>query len=107
MDVRNARTNNADAKRRLREIAQQIYAVEAQKKPLQDEYNNLSKAISDTIERRIRSLARGEGAGRFTPDELIFAASSRCECGAGLAYPDGIGAWGFWDCSAILLGTAD
>jgi hypothetical protein len=43
-----------------------------------------------------------------TQDDLIYAAYSRCSCGAGLAYkknpgPDEM----YWDCSAILLGTAD
>lgn len=36
-------------------------------------------------------------------DNLIYAASSRCACGAGLAYRKGMD---YWDCSAILTGTA-
>lgn len=44
----------------------------------------------------------------FTPDELRFAATSRCPCGAGIAYPKGMEPMGgFWDCSAILLHTDD
>ncbi len=45
--------------------------------------------------------------------KLIYAATSRCPCGAGLAYDPaakGEGVWrgpSYWDCSAILLGTAD
>lgn len=35
---------------------------------------------------------------------LTFAAEKRCPCGAGLAYAPGDD---YWDCSAILLGTAD
>lgn len=42
----------------------------------------------------------------YAASELIFAAFSRCPCGAGLAYPEGIGPHGSWDCSAILMGTA-
>lgn len=46
---------------------------------------------------------------------LTYAAYSRCPCGAGLAYNescqlDSVFKWpysGYWDCSAILLGTAD
>lgn len=43
-------------------------------------------------------------------ERLIFAAFSRCDCGAGLAY-DPVGASGdifkgYWECSKILLGTA-
>ncbi len=47
---------------------------------------------------------------------LVYAAYNRCPCGAGLAYDpaheDKTSVFkgpcsGFWDCSAILLGTAD
>jgi len=42
---------------------------------------------------------------------LMYAAYARCPCGAGLAYdPQGESGKpiiGYWDCSAILLGTAD
>lgn len=51
---------------------------------------------------------------------LVYAATLRCPCGAGMAYPkngdypggepDGPLRWpysGYWECSAILLGTAD
>lgn len=41
--------------------------------------------------------------GRKT--RLVYAAYDRCPCGAGLAY--GGEAKDYWDCSAILLGTAD
>lgn len=50
----------------------------------------------------------------FTDGELRYAATARCPCGAGLAYPpdavpeDGpFRYWSYWDCSAILKGTAD
>ena len=41
--------------------------------------------------------------------KLLFAATARCPCGAGLAYDEDSseGVHGAWDCSAILLGTAD
>lgn len=42
---------------------------------------------------------------------LVYAAKHRCPCGAGLAYDprgeSGEISTGYWDCSAILLGTAD
>jgi hypothetical protein len=39
--------------------------------------------------------------------ELVYAATSRCPCGAGLAYAkDSDPFKGYWDCSAILLETA-
>lgn len=46
-------------------------------------------------------------AGRkLTPADLVYAATARCPCGAGLAYERGCGGHGSWDCSAILLGEA-
>lgn len=36
---------------------------------------------------------------------LIYAATNRCPCGAGLAYEKGSDDRA-WDCSAILLGSA-
>jgi hypothetical protein len=45
-------------------------------------------------------------AGTLTDAELTYAAAVRCPCGAGLAYPNGIGGHGFWDCSDILTGRA-
>lgn len=45
-------------------------------------------------------------AGMLTDSEIIYAATARCQCGAGLAYPKGIGAHGSWDCSDILTGRA-
>lgn len=56
----------------------------------------------------------------FTDDQLRYAASSRCECGAGLAYPKDptvrqvkewmsdspFNYWDHWDCSDILTGRA-
>jgi hypothetical protein len=45
-------------------------------------------------------------SGTLTDAELIYAAHARCPCGAGLAYPKGIGPMGFWDCSDILTGRA-
>jgi hypothetical protein len=42
--------------------------------------------------------------------DLVYAATARCQCGAGLAYDrngeSGKPTQGYWDCSAILLGEA-
>jgi hypothetical protein len=42
--------------------------------------------------------------------KLVYAATARCPCGAGLAYEprgeSGKPIQGYWDCSAILLGEA-
>lgn len=42
----------------------------------------------------------------YRDDELTYAATSRCPCGAGLAYPLGTGSRGAWDCADILTGRA-
>ena len=42
----------------------------------------------------------------YRDHQLVYAATSRCPCGAGLAYPRGIGIRGSWDCSDILTGRA-
>lgn len=65
------------------------------------QYNEIASAISDTVVRRINA------GNPFGLDELKFSAAARCDCGAGIAYPNDIGPRGFWDCSAILMGTAD
>lgn len=48
-----------------------------------------------------------ETGHKFNPADLVYAAKARCPCGAGMAYPTGMGPFGFWDCSDILLGKAD
>lgn len=58
------------------------------------------------IEDRVRRVLRADGSGAFGADELHFAATVRCECGAGMAYPRNIGIHGAWHCSAILRGLA-
>jgi hypothetical protein len=44
----------------------------------------------------------------YTDKQLRYAATARCECGAGLAYPkdEPLDLRGAWDCSAILTGRA-
>ena len=60
---------------------------------------------SVVVRERLR-IAKLKG-GDFTVDELRFAATLRCPCGAGMAYPVGaMNMQGTWDCSAILMGTA-
>lgn len=54
-----------------------------------------------------RILQAKSGHGDFKPLELHYAASMRCVCGHGMAYPNGIGMGGAWYCSAILKGVAD
>ncbi len=72
------------------------------------------------LEKRAAELKAEAGAERHAElralpllDRLVFAATARCDCGAGLAYDPAHEEPGsvfkgpsFWDCSAIILGTA-
>lgn len=90
-----------------------------EKEQLQAEIKALEDRIAPKREklREIRALEEAEVGARvsaakvlkakFSLDELVFAAGARCACGAGYAYPKGIGAMhGAWTCSDILLGRA-
>lgn len=71
---------------------------------------------------RRRSRADGAGDGRadrwnpgavvsgqakvYKDKQLVYAANTRCLCGAGMAYPKSMGPDGYWDCSDILTGRA-
>lgn len=50
---------------------------------------------------------RLESGEPFTDDELIYSRYTRCPCGAGLAYPKDCSPGHYWDCAAILNGTAE
>lgn len=88
-----------------KELQDKIKNLDDQKKPLEKElqkiYESEEKEVNDRIELCLQNK------GKFELDELRFAAFSRCECGAGLAYPKNIGIHGSWYCSAILLGDVD
>ena len=83
---------------------------------MSDEFERLH-AEADAMEAQAREKRRQASELRkaallATPlrDRLVYAASARCPCGAGLAYdPAGESGrpHGYWECSAILLGTAD
>lgn len=73
------------------------------------------EAQAKDLRKQAREERMQEGQQRPLAERLIYAATSRCPCGAGLAY-DPFGSDdpnspfkgpSFWDCSAILLGTAD
>lgn len=43
----------------------------------------------------------------MSPDELVYAATARCRCGAGMAYvKNPTRDQRYWDCSEILLALA-
>lgn len=79
-----------------------------------------TKKAIDNTEQQLEDLRKqghdeyvAEQAARPLAERLVYAAYSRCPCGAGLAY-DPIGedpdlpfkGPSSWDCSAIILGTA-
>lgn len=69
-----------------------------------ERYREALRAEAEVTDERIDRADKGQGD--FTVYELVFAAGFRCLCGAGMAYPEGIGCRGAWYCSAILLGQA-
>lgn len=83
-------------------------AMFEQAKQLEKQASDLRSAAIESQRRRMKAMAVGE--------RLVYAAHSRCPCGAGLAYdpcyeekdsPFVGSLSNAWDCSAILLGTAD
>lgn len=61
---------------------------------------------SHAAERRYKKHVKGRPQydPRLTDDMLTYASHARCDCGAGLAYPNGIGIRGCWSCSDLLTG---
>lgn len=68
------------------------------------------------LRKQARELYQSELKAKPLADRLVYAAYSRCPCGAGMAYDPCfedeksvfVGALsGYWDCSAILLNTAN
>lgn len=80
-----------------------------------DEAQRLEAQAGD-LRKQASEIRRQELLAQPLGERLVYAASARCPCGAGLAY-DPAGEVGgeddtphykpnAWDCSAILLGTA-
>lgn len=93
------------ARRRPMATSAELYARAGE---LEKQLQEVRKQASEA---RQRELKAEPVAAR-----LVYAAHSRCPCGAGLAYDPCLEdessvfvgpASGYWDCSAILLGTAD
>jgi hypothetical protein len=72
------------------------------------QHDEAEKIISAYYQERLDAFeGRLKANPVFTDDELIYSAYSLCPCGHGLAYPAACGPNHYWDCSAILKGTAD
>ena len=72
----------------------------------------IQRAAQETIDQYFKeSRERFETRMRenpiFTDEELMYSAYARCPCGEGLAYPIECMPGHYWDCSAVLKGTAD
>lgn len=73
--------------------------------------NRRAKMLVDEAKRDLREfcedLRRETRERPLTPADLVYSAKARCPCGAGLAMldiPDGVGSW---QCSGLLLRTAE
>ena len=86
-------------------LLREIHELELRLQPKREQLNEIYRAEESIIEQRIKACNRLEGS--FELHELLFASESRCRCGAGYAYPNGISLHGSWVCSAILLGQAE
>jgi hypothetical protein len=67
--------------------------ADAIKKSRSEKYLREAKEIKERVE---------SGTPPFTDDELRYAATARCKCDAGFAYPEKSGPHGMWVCSALL-----
>lgn len=86
------------------EVLADIKKLKAQLEPLEKELNEVCRTDEKLVEDKLKRCETL--TDKFTEDELVFAATARCTCGAGLAYPKNIGIHGSWHCSDILLGLA-
>lgn len=72
----------------------------------EQELGRRADARSAALHNRVKDADAGRGD--LKEHELIYSAYHRCSCGAGLAYPEGIGPKrGAWDCAEILKGKAN
>ena len=71
------------------------------------------EANAKSLREQASKLRHEELLATDKAERLVYAATARCPCGAGMAYDpaeEGHGVFrgpDAWDCSAILLGTAD
>lgn len=71
---------------------------------------------ADELSRKGSEVHQQELLAKSLAERMVYAATSRCPCGAGLAYDPAFEdesspfkgpLSGHWNCSAIMLGTAD
>jgi len=77
--------------------------TEQQEDVILEQAENIRNARANRAREAERKVdARLVGGPGFTPAELVYASHTRCRCGAGMAYPKGIGGRGMWQCSSVL-----
>lgn len=86
------------------QLLREIKSLEATLQPKKDRLHEILVIEAESVKSKIKQALLMKDT--FLPEELIFAATTRCECGAGMAYPEGIGMRGQWHCSDILMGKA-
>lgn len=90
---------------RIKELEQLIQDKEKELDPLKKELRKLyEKEQEECAEKINRCYNRTD---KFTLEELRYSRTSRCGCGAGMAYPLTTSPRGDWHCGAILTGTAE
>lgn len=72
-----------------------------------DELRTTVKDATQALHERLRAKSslidmRIHDHGKFEDAELVYAATSRCLCGAGLCYPTNVSTHGAWRCSGVL-----
>lgn len=87
------------------QLRSEIDELNKQLKPLEKELSDIYEDEANDTEAKIARCQVMQD--KFLPDELIYAATNRCLCGAGLAYPKNTSPRGSWYCSSILIGTAE
>lgn len=86
------------------QLNREISELESQLQPLKNELKEIYVNEQKEVEKNIELCHSGKHS--FLDSDLIYSATAKCNCGAGLAYPKGVGIHGNWDCSGILTGRA-
>ncbi len=95
----------SNMKKTKEQLNQEISDLKKQLEPLEKELRSIYEAEGEDVEAKIKRCNMLQD--KFSPDELRYAATSRCLCGAGFAYPKNSSPRGSWYCSAILTGKAE
>ena len=93
-------TKTMNNQQQMRITEEQYDKASQQKEDAEKIINAYFAQKQEDFEARWERFKKGEP---FKPDEIRYAARSRCACGAGMAYPVGCGMRHHWDCADVLL----